>query len=85
MTVLENLMLVARQQRGEHLFHAWFSPRTVHREEEAALAKAEEVLRFLELRHLAQVMNQGAHLAEGSPEEVRHQPAVLEAYMGGAL
>src|SRR5690606_12822074 len=53
MTVLENLMLVARQQRGEHLFHAWFSPRTVHREEEAALAKAEEVLRFLELRHLA--------------------------------
>ncbi|MFS8654081.1 MAG: ATP-binding cassette domain-containing protein [Limnochordia bacterium] len=161
MTVLENLMLVARQQRGEHLFHAWFSPRTVHREEEAALAKAEEVLRFLELRHLAHeyagnlsvgqkkllelgrglmaepkmflldepgagvnptlmrriveyvqelrrrgttflliehnmdlvmnvcdkvvVMNQGAHLAEGSPEEVRHQPAVLEAYMGGAL
>lgn len=159
MTVLENLMLVAREQRGERLWHAWFSPRAVLRQEEATRAKAEKVLEFLELKRLAHefagnlsvgqkkllelarglmaepkmflldepgagvnpslmrriveyvqelrrrgttflliehdldlvmnvcdkvvVMNQGAHLAEGSPEEVRRLPAVLEAYMGG--
>lgn len=28
------------------------------------------------------VMNNGAHLAEGSPQAVRHNPKVLEAYLG---
>ena len=159
MTVLENLMLVAREQRGERIWGSWFSPATVRQQEEAARAKAEEVLAFLELQRLAHefagnlsvgqkkllelarglmaepkmflldepgagvnptlmrriieyvqelrrrgttflliehdmdlvmnvcekvvVMNQGAHLAEGNPERVRTDPAVLEAYMGG--
>lgn len=160
MTVLENLMLVARDQRGERIWNAWFFPAKVRLEEEAARAKAEQVLEFLELQRLAHelagnlsvgqkkllelarglmadpkmflldepgagvnpslmrritgyieelrrrgttflliehdmdlvmnvcdkvvVMNQGAHLAEGSPDAVRQNPAVLEAYMGGA-
>jgi len=161
MTVLENLMLVARAQLGERLWNAWLALGKVRRQEEAIRAKAEEVLEFLELGRLAHeyagnlsvgqkkllelgrglmadpkmflldepaagvnpslmrriveyvkelrrrgttflliehdldlvmnvcdkvvVMNQGAYLAEGSPEEVRREPAVLEAYMGGAL
>lgn len=31
------------------------------------------------------VMNEGAKLAEGTPQEVQRNPAVLEAYLGGAL
>lgn len=159
MTVLENLMLVPRGQRGERIWGSWFSPAKVREQEEAARAKAEEVLEFLELKPLEHelagdlsvgqkkllelarglmagpkmflldepgagvnpslmrriveyvkelrrrgttflliehdmdlvmnvcdkvvVMNQGTHLAEGSPETVRQDPAVLEAYMGG--
>jgi len=52
MTVLENLMLVARDQRGERIWNSWFFPSKVREEEEAARAKAEEVLEFLDLsRH----------------------------------
>jgi len=46
MTVLENLMLVARDQRGERIWNSWFFPSKVREEEEAARAKAEEVLEF---------------------------------------
>lgn len=52
MTVLENLMLVPRGQSGEKIWNTWFRPRRVHAEEEAARAKAREVLDFLNLRHL---------------------------------
>ncbi len=53
MTVLENLMLVPREQRGERFWNAWLRPQEVLAQEEAARAKAFEVLDFLDLRRLA--------------------------------
>ena len=53
MTVLENLMLVPREQPGERFWNAWLWPREVLAHEEAARAKALEVLDFLDLRRLA--------------------------------
>jgi branched-chain amino acid transport system ATP-binding protein len=52
MTVLENLMLVPREQAGEQVWQAWLFPRRVGRQEESNFIKATEVLEFLELRHL---------------------------------
>ena len=53
MTVRENLMMVPAGQSGETLWNAWFG-RTRFLEEERALAKkADEVLEFLTISHLA--------------------------------
>jgi branched-chain amino acid transport system ATP-binding protein len=52
MTVLENLLLVPEQQQGEHLWHAWFRPRAVRRQEAALRQRAAEVLQFVKLDHL---------------------------------
>mgnify|MGYP001177603448 CR=1 FL=1 len=53
MTVLENLMLVKRNQSGENLFTTWLNPWKVKSEENLNLQKAEETLEFLKLSHLA--------------------------------
>ncbi len=54
MTVRENLMMVPAGQTGESIWNAWFARRRI-REEEAALArKADEVLEFLTISHLAE-------------------------------
>jgi branched-chain amino acid transport system ATP-binding protein len=53
MSVRENLMMVPAGQSGETLWNAWFGRRRI-RDEEAALArKADEVLDFLTISHLA--------------------------------
>ncbi|MDP6588089.1 MAG: ABC transporter ATP-binding protein [Alphaproteobacteria bacterium] len=54
LTVTENLMMVPGGQRGERLLDAWFRPRLVRSQEAAIRTKAEEVLEFLGLTHLAQ-------------------------------
>ncbi|MEE8172668.1 MAG: ABC transporter ATP-binding protein, partial [Alphaproteobacteria bacterium] len=54
LTVTENLMMVPGGQRGESLLDAWFRPRLVRAEEAVIRLKAEEVLDFLGLTHLAQ-------------------------------
>jgi len=54
LTVTENLMMVPGGQLGESLLDAWFRPGLVREEEAAIRAKAEEVLDFLGLSHLAQ-------------------------------
>ena len=63
LTVTENLMMVPGGQRGEGLLDAWFRPRLVREEEAAICAKAEEVLDFLGLSHLAQ--EQAGNLSGG--------------------
>ena len=54
LTVLENLMMVPGNQRGEKLIYALFSDKVVKKEEEEIRAKAIEVIEFLNLKHLTQ-------------------------------
>lgn len=53
LTVRENLMMVPGNQSGESLVDTWLSPSKVRAEEEAIRAKADEVIEFLEISHVA--------------------------------
>ncbi len=53
LTVLENLMMVPSGQTGETFFGAWFRPGRVSAEERALREKAEDILEFLEITHVA--------------------------------
>ncbi len=53
MTVRENLMMVPAQQAGESLFNALFNRARVAAEEARIRDKADEVLEFLTISHLA--------------------------------
>lgn len=160
MTVLENLVLVPKDQPGERVWNAWFRPSVVERREREVIDKALSVLEYVDLIHLRDeyasnlsggqkkllelaralmadpkmilldepgagvnrtlmrrlvgyieelcygrgitlfviehdmdlvarlcnpviVMSEGRRLFEGSPDEVRANPEVLEAYLGG--
>ena len=53
MSVRENLMMVAAKQAGESLIHSWFNPAKVQQEESQIAAKADEVMDFLQIAHVA--------------------------------
>jgi branched-chain amino acid transport system ATP-binding protein len=53
MTVRENLMMVPADQSGETLWNAWFARARIREEERALAQKADEVLEFLTIAHLA--------------------------------
>jgi branched-chain amino acid transport system ATP-binding protein len=53
MTVRENLMMVPAAQSGEALWNTWFGRARIREEEAALAAKADEVLAFLTVAHLA--------------------------------
>ena len=53
MTVRENLMMVPADQSGERLWNAWFRRGAVAAQEAAIRRKADEVLEFLTIGHLA--------------------------------
>ncbi|WP_127106665.1 ABC transporter ATP-binding protein [Pararhodobacter zhoushanensis] len=53
MTVRENLMMVPPRQAGEGLFAAWFQRGAVRREDEEIRRRADEVLEFLTISHIA--------------------------------
>ncbi len=53
MTVRENLMMVPPNQLGESIWAAWTARGRVRREEAALAARADEVLDFLTISHLA--------------------------------
>ena len=53
MTVRENLLMVPGSQSGEVLWKTWFLRNKVAEEEETIIQKANEVLEFLTIDHLA--------------------------------
>jgi len=53
LTVLENLMMVPRNQSGERLTNALFNPKIVNEEEQKIKQKALEVIEFLNLTKLS--------------------------------
>ncbi len=53
MTCRENLMMVPGGQSGETLWNTWFGRKRIADEERALRAKADEVLDFLTISHLA--------------------------------
>ncbi len=53
MTCRENLMMVPDAQSGETLWNTWFGRKRIADEERALRAKADEVLEFLTIEHLA--------------------------------
>jgi branched-chain amino acid transport system ATP-binding protein len=53
MTVRENLMVVPGHQAGETLWNAWFHRALIASEERSLIKKADEVLEFLTINHLA--------------------------------
>lgn len=53
LTVRENLMMVPGDQSGERLWDAWFKPTKVAAEERAIRKKADEVIEFLSITHVA--------------------------------
>ena len=54
MTVRENLMMVPAAQSGERLWNAMFGRARIAEEERALAARADEVLEFLTIDHLAE-------------------------------
>jgi len=53
LTVRDNLMMVPPAQKGERLLDAWFRPGEVRAQERAIREKAEDVIDFLEISHVA--------------------------------
>ena len=53
LTVRENLMMVPANQAGESLLNTWLRPGLVRACEEEIRAKADAVIRFLEIEHVA--------------------------------
>ncbi len=54
MSVRENLMMVPPRQSGEDLWNAWFHRLRVREEEAAIRRRADEVLEFLTIDHIAE-------------------------------
>ena len=54
LTVRDNLMMVPPNQAGESLMNTWFKPSLVKVREEEVRAKADEVIHFLEIEHVAE-------------------------------
>lgn len=53
LTVRENLMMVPDAQAGETLWNAWFKGKAVRNQEAEVARKADEVIEFLEISHVA--------------------------------
>ena len=53
LTVKDNLMMVPPNQTGESILQTWFSPKKIKSEEQHIGKKANDVMDFLQLKHLS--------------------------------
>ena len=53
LTVKDNLMMVPPNQTGESILQTWFSQKKIKLEEQNIARKADEVMEFLQLKHLS--------------------------------
>ncbi|MCY3982824.1 MAG: ABC transporter ATP-binding protein [Roseovarius sp.] len=67
MTCRENLMVVPGGQSGEKLWNTWFGRKRIAGEERALRSRADEVLKFLTIDHLA---NQKAGMISGGQKKL---------------
>jgi branched-chain amino acid transport system ATP-binding protein len=67
MTVRENLMMVPPDQAGERIWNSWFTRGRVAAEERRIREKADEVLEFLTISHLA---DQKASMISGGQKKL---------------
>jgi branched-chain amino acid transport system ATP-binding protein len=67
MTVRENLMMVPPNQAGERIWNTWFARGRVAAEEKRIREKADEVLEFLTISHLA---DQKASMISGGQKKL---------------
>jgi branched-chain amino acid transport system ATP-binding protein len=67
MTVRENLMMVPPNQAGERIWNSWFARGRVAEEERRIREKADEVLEFLTISHLA---DQKASMISGGQKKL---------------
>ncbi|MCX7289113.1 MAG: ABC transporter ATP-binding protein [Rhodobacterales bacterium] len=67
MTVRENLMMVPPDQAGERIWNSWFARSRVAAEEKRIRQKADEVLDFLTISHLA---DQKASMISGGQKKL---------------
>ena len=68
MSVRENLMMVPAQQKGENLWNAIFNRRGISEEEKRLREKADEVLDFLTISHIAD--NKASQISGGQKKLV---------------
>ena len=90
LTVRDNLMMVPPNQAGESLLNTWFQPSLVRANEEEVRAKADEVIEFLEIEHVADEfagnlsggqkklleLGRRHHIAQGIRENHGNEPAL---------
>jgi len=69
MTVRENLMMVPGEQSGEKLLDVWLKPSKIRAEEVLLRKKADEVIEFLEISHVADEL--AGNLSGGQKKVIR--------------
>jgi branched-chain amino acid transport system ATP-binding protein len=69
LTSRQNLMMVAPNQRGESLVGAWFQRGQIQQQEKQINMKAEEVMEFLNIRHMADEL--AGNLSGGQKKIIR--------------